>query len=168
MRALQWTQPRQPLPPKKESDVVVVNIMELRRQKRAEYVAAERKRRQENAAQIAEQRRIANEAIRAGNAALARVRQQWSEQVATFSSVSAIVHRIARAPGVLPAQIMGNGRSRDVTFARQAVMYWTARRSGRSLVEIGHILQRDHTSVLHGKRAYVRKRAAQGRKLRPI
>lgn len=59
-------------------------------------------------------------------------------------------------------------RQRQLSAARHFVMYWTTRLTTLSLPTTGRLLGgRDHTTILHGKAAYVEKRAAQGRKLRP-
>lgn len=64
------------------------------------------------------------------------------------------------------SELRSNRRSREVAFARQFVMYWTARLTPLSLPVIGRLMGRDHTTILSGKRAYVRKRAVMGRQLR--
>lgn len=62
--------------------------------------------------------------------------------------------------------IRGDRRSADVVLARQFVMYWSARLTSLSSAAIGRLMGRDHTTVLHGKRIYVEKRAVMGRSLR--
>jgi chromosomal replication initiation ATPase DnaA len=65
------------------------------------------------------------------------------------------------------SELRSDRRNREVAFARQFVMYWTARLTPLSLPVIGRLMGgRDHTTVLHGKRAYVQKRAYQGRTLK--
>lgn len=69
--------------------------------------------------------------------------------------------------GVRPSQLHGAQRSREIVFARQFVMYWAARLTKLSLPQIGRLMGgRDHTTILHGKSAYVDKRKAMGRTLR--
>ncbi len=79
-----------------------------------------------------------------------------------------IEKRICRALRVTKAELRSNRRSRHIVFARQAIMYWSARLTNRSLPELGRLMGgMDHTTILHGKKAYAGKRLAQGRYLRP-
>lgn len=167
MRALAFTQPRKFA--FREETVRVVNIQQLRQQRRAE---AERERLKANEA-LQAQRKIANEAIRAANEALRRLHAEWAieDQNATTplrSSIARVMERISRATGVSIMDIVGQRKSVRIAFARQAVMYWCVRRTGKSLPQIGAALDRDHTTVIHGSRAYPKKRAAMGRTLRPV
>lgn len=69
--------------------------------------------------------------------------------------------------GVTKSELRSNRRNREITFARQFVMYWTARMTAMSTPLIGKLMGGfDHTTILHGKDAYARKRAAMGRNLR--
>ena len=55
-------------------------------------------------------------------------------------------------------EIMGNRRHRATVLARQEVMYLAKRDTNHSLPVIGrHLGGRDHTTVLHGIRAYAKK-----------
>lgn len=66
------------------------------------------------------------------------------------------------------SELRSNRRSQDVVIAKQFVAYWAVRLTGFSLPMIGRLMGgRDHTTVLHGKRAYPEKRAKMGRYLRP-
>lgn len=59
-------------------------------------------------------------------------------------------------------------RQRQFSLARQFLMYWACRRTTLSLPQIGRLMRRDHTTILHGKAAYVEKRAKMGRYLRSV
>lgn len=61
--------------------------------------------------------------------------------------------------------IKSHRRPHRLIFARQFVMYWMIRRTGLSLPQIGRLLNRDHTTLIHGRRAYIAKRAGMGRHL---
>ncbi|MCO5072089.1 MAG: hypothetical protein M9944_12865 [Rhizobiaceae bacterium] len=66
-------------------------------------------------------------------------------------------------------ELYSSRRHRSVAFARQFLMYWASRLTGLSLPKIGRMMgNRDHTTILHGKKAYVEKRAYRGRYLRPV
>jgi chromosomal replication initiator protein len=70
--------------------------------------------------------------------------------------------------GVTRNQLLCARRHEGTVFARQFVMYWAIRLTPMSYPLVGRLMgHRDHTTVLHGCRAYVAKRAAQGRYLRP-
>lgn len=66
--------------------------------------------------------------------------------------VGQIVEEVSMALNIPAADILGDSRKRQVAHARQTVMYF-AREEGRSLNAIGHVLNRDHTTVLHGANA---------------
>lgn len=82
-----------------------------------------------------------------------------------------IEHRAFRVFNITRAEMKGENKNALVVFARQFVMYWTRRLCQQSYQQIATRVGRaDHTSVHHGVRAYVKKRAArkpQGRTLRP-
>lgn len=66
-------------------------------------------------------------------------------------------------------ELYSSRRHRSVAFARHFLMYWASRLTGLSLPKIGRLMgNRDHTTILHGKKAYVEKRAQMGRYLRPV
>jgi chromosomal replication initiator protein len=135
---------------------------------KADIAAAEKARKAaiEQAIKVAQRERLlrqlelANEAVKQANDALRRF---------NGTSVKQIIERICRATGVSKYDVLSNRRNAELVFARHAVMYWACRRTGLSLPQIGRLLGgRDHTTILHGKRAYVAKRAKQGRTLRPV
>jgi len=167
MRALAFTQPRK-FAFREETDRVV-SIQQMRQQRRAE---AERERLKADEA-LQAQRKIASEAIRAANEALRQLHAQWAIEegksaIPLRSSIARVMERISRATGVSIFDITGQRKTVRIAFARQAVMYWCVRRTGKSLPQIGAALDRDHTSVIHGSRAYPKKRAAMGRRLRSV
>jgi len=83
-------------------------------------------------------------------------------------SFNRIAGRICKATGILPSEILSNRLNRQVTLARQAVVYWLCRLTPLSLPQIGRIMHRDHTTIISSKEAYVAKRAKMGRTLRPV
>ena len=56
----------------------------------------------------------------------------------------------ARFYNVLEKDLKGKGRTKDIVIPRQVAMYIMREETERSLVEIGQILGRDHTTVMHG------------------
>lgn len=79
-----------------------------------------------------------------------------------------IATRICLALDVSPAELFApTRRNTEMALARHAICYWAARLTDLSYPRIGKALGRDHTTILHGKDAYVEKRRAQGRYLRP-
>lgn len=121
---------------------------------------------------LARARKAANDAIRAAHAAVQAMHLEMGlaqrPRVERARSMASVLATVSRFTGISQAEIAGPHRNVDIAFARQAVMYWCARRTNRSYPEIGRFLNRDHTSVLHGVDAYVEKRAKSGRKLRRI
>lgn len=66
-------------------------------------------------------------------------------------------------------ELYSSRRHRSVAFARQFLMYWASRLTGLSLPKIGRLMgNRDHTTVLWGKKIYPKKRSEMGRNLREV
>ncbi len=66
----------------------------------------------------------------------------------TFDAGS-VLAAVSIAYGVTIEQIMSPRRSRTWVRARWAA-YWLLRQTGLGYAEIGRIMSRDHTSVIHG------------------
>lgn len=67
---------------------------------------------------------------------------------------------------VTPDELRSGMRAKRVVFARHFAMYWMVRRTKDSYPQIGRKMGgKDHTTVIHGVRAYVRKRKEMGRTL---
>lgn len=82
----------------------------------------------------------------------------------TYQDIEATACRLF---GFTRSEIRSDRRNRALVFARQFVMYWTARLTRLSLPQIGRLMGgRDHTTILHGKRSYVEKRLYMKRHLR--
>lgn len=62
-----------------------------------------------------------------------------------------LVAQIARTHGLTAADLIGPSKVRSVCIVRWRAMK-ALRDKGRSLSSIGRILNRDHTTVLHGLR----------------
>lgn len=93
--------------------------------------------------------------------------KEW-KRVTRPMSVVEVVRRICRVSGLSMEELTGRRNTVEVTFWRQAVYYWAMRRTGFSSSQIGRKLRRDHSTVLFGTSAYVKKRAEQGRTLRAL
>ncbi len=64
-----------------------------------------------------------------------------------------VVDAVARAGGVRPKDLLGRGQARPLTRARQLAMHLLRELCpGASLPAIGHLLGRDHSTVLYGCR----------------
>lgn len=61
-----------------------------------------------------------------------------------------IVHETARHFGVTPAQIRGELRYRNIVRARFVAMFMARRIMRLTQYQIGELLARDHSTVLHG------------------
>lgn len=72
-------------------------------------------------------------------------------------SVKGLVRAAAISSGLTEADILGPSRQRFVCTARQWVMF-EAQAAGFTLPQIGRVLKRDHTTVLHGIRAERKRR----------
>ena len=115
----------------------------------------------EEATHIAEIRRAAAERAEAMAAEMKAMGYRFRH---TYREIE---RRACRVFKVSVSEIRSNRRSRPIVFARQFVMYWAVRLTRLSLPQIGRLMGgRDHTTCLHGKREYPKKRAQMGRYLR--
>jgi hypothetical protein len=72
---------------------------------------------------------------------------------AAGASMMDVVAAVARAGGLRPKDLIGRGRTRALSRARQLAMYLLHEiHPGVSLHAIGYLLDRDHTTVLYGCR----------------
>lgn len=58
------------------------------------------------------------------------------------------VVRLIRPRGVLVEELVGRGRTKNVSAARHEIMYWIRTKMKWSFPEIGKLFGRDHTTVL--------------------
>jgi chromosomal replication initiator protein len=61
-----------------------------------------------------------------------------------------IVEIVAGHYGIPVTAIKGKSRTKDMVLPRQVAMYLIRNETSASLVEIGHLLDRDHTTIMHG------------------
>lgn len=61
-----------------------------------------------------------------------------------------ILETVARFYNVAEKDLKGKGRTKEIVIPRQVAMYVMREETERSLVEIGEVLGRDHTTVMHG------------------
>lgn len=150
------------------------------------YRATERGIRERSAAVIADQRAMRLAAQRASFKAemeeierIERVRSEAHERARAYAeemrkagfryrpSLTEIERRATRVFGVSKAELHSDRRYREVVMARQFVMYWAIRLTPLSTPQIGRLMGgKDHTTCLHGKKAYRQKRLKMGRFLK--
>jgi chromosomal replication initiation ATPase DnaA len=95
------------------------------------------------------------------------LRDRW-KGVVIKSKFQRIEERACKVFGVSMAALKSVRRHRKISDARQFVMYWAMRTTSLSSTQIGRLMGgRDHTTVLHGKQTYAKRRADMGRYLRP-
>ena len=82
------------------------------------------------------------------NALPERVRAPFEGPLMTIARLVAQVH------GVSIGDLRGRRQSRTYTHPRQMAFYLAASLTGKSHPEIGRFFDRDHTTVLHGVRAF--------------
>lgn len=112
-------------------------------------------------------RRRREEADARAAAELRKLRREAGEEF--WHTFEVIERRIIRATGVTKRELRSRRRHREISLARQAIMYWCARLTKLSYPHIGKLLgDIDHTTVMHGKRVYVNRRKAMGRTLKPV
>lgn len=92
---------------------------------------------------------------------------KWKSAV-VMTPYKRIEMRACKVFGVSLMELRATRRHDKVSMARQFIYYWATRLTPMSLGQIGRLLGgRDHTTVLHGKEVYPKKRAKKGRYLRP-
>lgn len=90
-------------------------------------------------------------------------------QLIPLTKYQRIERRACRVFRVSSIDLRCQRRTRRIVMARQFVCYWANRLTTHSAAQIGRFLGgRDHTTILHGKQAYVAKRARMGRSLRSL
>lgn len=136
-------------------DVVRRVNAERRARDRAQAVAARKAARQAEKAAFLEKVRLGLLADRdAVQAKLVKARSSGTK----FAQIEALACIVF---DVLPAELRGKSRTQKIVFARQFVSYWACRRTSLSLPQIGKLMGgKDHTTILHGAKAYVAKRRA--------
>lgn len=122
---------------------------------------------------ILEQKKQIRELIAKGRAAAAAYNARMTEDDEASlrghyrHTYRAIEARICRATGVSRALICSKMRTQRIVEARNAIMYWSARLTVFSYLEIGRLMDKDHTTVMTACKRHPERRAAQGRYLRP-
>src|ERR1700730_10946094 len=76
-----------------------------------------------------------------------------------------LVEQVAREYGTTFDAILSMERTDKIVRARQDAMFRLRREEGCSSSLIGRLMQRDHSTVLHGVRAHEERIAAAGRGL---
>lgn len=72
------------------------------------------------------------------------------------ATVDRIVDTVAAMHGVHPYDIRGSSRTRRTVLARRMVMVLAMRLPAMSLTNVGQLLDRDHTTVLHAQSVHAR------------
>lgn len=134
--------------------------------------AAERERQARIAAEIAHRELMLRQTAASfqTSASISFVlRDRWTAPPRVIKSkFRRIEERACRIFRVSPSAIRSERRNRELATARQFIMYWAVRRTDLSYPLIGRLLGRDHTTIMHGREAYQKKRAKQGRTLRAV
>lgn len=157
-----------------------INLLQVKRERlRQQCVEMEQRIEAQNVV-LENQREQAARSIAAANSALKKLHEEWAIEARKMGQLQCrlvdnaltlkqVVHRISKATGVSALEIASSRRDAPIVFARQAVFYWAVRRTPLSSTQIGNLTgNRDHSTVLHGCRAYRAKRAKMGRHLRSV
>lgn len=160
-----------------EEQVRVIDLIAKRREEMRKAMEADEQRLVELKAEQARIKAEVDAMIAAGNEALRNLQEQWaidqrrerrkiSRTVAAPLTIDTVMRRICRVLKMNVNDVLSDRKSREVTFCRQAICYWASRRTAHSLPVIGRRLNRDHTTVMHGRDMYIQKRERMGRHLR--
>lgn len=74
--------------------------------------------------------------------------------VTPHGRIALVIARVAAEYGVTADDIMGDVRSRNISWARHAAFYAVKAATGASLLRLGRIFNRDHSTILHGIRMH--------------
>lgn len=78
------------------------------------------------------------------------VRDMFKDKTEFLPSADVIIEEVGKFYNILPEDIKGPARTKDVALARQVAMYEIRRMTNLSLKEIGQQFEgRDHTTVMH-------------------
>lgn len=126
-------------------------------------IAYDRKR-----AQLALKRE--RESVAQDEAELKRRREEVEVEMAGLAGdmrLLVVAKRLCRVFGITLVELRSDRRSAGIMLARHAFCYWACRLTCKSMPQIGRFLgNRDHTTIMHGRDAYIEKRACMGRTLR--
>jgi chromosomal replication initiation ATPase DnaA len=134
------------------------------------FEARERQLRQEREEAIERLRNVSSFATSTSFSFLLRTNRWKPDRIVVHRSVfQRIEARACKVFKIRPVALKSNRRNQEIVLARQFVMYWALRLTSLSTVQVGRLMGgRDHTTVLHGKKEYQRKRAKMGRTLRSV
>ena len=70
------------------------------------------------------------------------------------ATLEELLEVVCRATGVLPSELCSRFRNLEYVRARHLFFYIASRHLGLHLTKIGLFMNRDHSTVIHGKNAY--------------
>lgn len=86
----------------------------------------------------------------------------WPPMILTPSGrIQQVIEDVALKYDVSCESILGEGRTQEVVEARQEVM-WVLRARGLNYCAIGRRLNRDRTTVVHGIKAFEKRKTLRG------
>ena len=78
--------------------------------------------------------------------------------LAPRQTILSIVGDVCRRSGHNPFHVMGKSREADICRVRELVCYKAYREAGMSYPQIGRVLRRHHTTILHAVRNEAKRR----------
>ena len=82
------------------------------------------------------------------NTVIRAVKDIFKEKSDILPTADVIIDEVCKFYNLEPGLLRGQGRSKDISLARQIAMYQLRRMTNLSLKEIGHEFNRDHSTVL--------------------
>ena len=83
------------------------------------------------------------------NTVIRAVKDIFKEKSDILPTADVIIDEVCKFYNLEPGLLRGQGRSKDISLARQIAMYQIRRMTNLSLKEIGHEFNRDHSTVLN-------------------
>jgi chromosomal replication initiator protein len=76
--------------------------------------------------------------------------ENFDTEVIINKTPEKVLQIVAKLHSTTQSEIIGKNRDKNVSTARQIIMYLWHKNFGLSLPIIGKMLKRDHTTILHG------------------
>ena len=79
---------------------------------------------------------------------------EMKRPIAGRKTIKSLIKTIGAIYGFSEDDLQSDSRARDLSHVRQEIMWEANKIHGRSFPDIGRVLNRDHTTILHGVRAH--------------
>ena len=92
--------------------------------------------------------------LRRANETMAKAKAMTYKTTINLHSYRRIEARFLKVFGFTRSQLLSKRRDQEIVMCRHCIVYWTVRLTSLSLPQIGRLMDRDHTSIIHGARKW--------------